>query len=107
MAKTSKAATGAKAAASARTVKLARELRIGSARATFDALREAAAAAERRVVVDARQVEKADAAGLQAVLAGRAQIVRAGKEVAWSGPTPQLKSAAELLGLEQVLGLAP
>jgi anti-anti-sigma regulatory factor len=107
VAKTSKAATGAKAAASARTVKLARELRIASARATFDALRAAAAAAERKVVVDARQVEKADAAGLQAVLAGRAAILRAGKEVAWSGATPQLRAAAELLGLQQALDLAP
>lgn len=88
-------------------MKLARELRIASARATFDALRQAAAGPERRVVVDARLVEKADAAGLQAVLAGRAEIVRAGKEAAWSGATPQLKAAAELLGLQQALGLAP
>lgn len=105
VAKTSKAAPAARAAASARTVRLAPDLRIATARATFDALREAASARERRIVVDARLVEKADAAGLQAVLAGRTELSRAGKELAWSGCTPQLKVAAELLGLQHALEL--
>lgn len=107
VAKTSKATAAGRPAASTRTVKLGRDLRIATAHATFSVLRAAAAGAEQRVVVDARQVEKADAAGLQAVLAGRAEIVRAGKDLAWSEATPQLKAAAELLGLQQALGLAP
>lgn len=86
-------------------MKLGRELRIATARATFDALCDAARSGERKIVIDAQQVEKADAAGLQAVLAGRAELVRAGKDVAWRGSTAQLKAAAELLGLEQALGL--
>jgi anti-anti-sigma regulatory factor len=105
VAKTSKATAATKGATSARTVKLGRELRIAAARETFAALRDAARSGERTVVIDAHQVEKADAAGLQAVLAGRAELVRAGKDVAWRGPTAQMKAAAELLGLEQALGL--
>jgi anti-anti-sigma regulatory factor len=106
VAKTSKAGAG-KAGAEPRTVKLGRELRIATARATFLALSEAAKGAEGRVVLQAGQVEKADAAGLQAVLVGRSALLRAGKDVLWAGCTPQLRTAAELLGLEQALGLAP
>lgn len=105
MAKTSKATAAGRPAASTRTVKLGRDLRIATAHATFGALRDAAAGADAKVVVDARQVEKADAAGLQAILAGRAELARAGKHVAWVGCTPQLVAAAELLGLDGALGL--
>lgn len=86
-------------------MKLGRDLRIGTAAATFRALRLAAQGTERRVVIDGGQVEKADAAGLQALLAGRREIAHAGKILAWSGCTPQLKSAAGLLGLVEALEL--
>ena len=57
------------------------------------------------MLVDGGQVEKADAAGLQALLAGRMELGAAGKSIAWAGCTPQLRSAAELLGLAEALEL--
>jgi ABC-type transporter Mla MlaB component len=100
VAKTSKAAEAVK------TLKLARDLRIAGAAAAYGALREVAEAQDRRVALDARQVEKVDAAGLQALLAGRRLLTEAGKTVTWTGCSAQLKSAAELLGLAEPLGLA-
>lgn len=99
MAKTSKAAEGSK------PIKLGRDLRIATAADTFRVLRAAAAGPDRKVVLDAGQVEKADAAGLQALLAGRLEIRRAGKSLSWKTCTPQLKSAATLLGLAEALEL--
>jgi anti-anti-sigma regulatory factor len=94
-----------KAADTGRAVKLGRDLRIATAAATFHALREAAGAKDAKVVVDGGQVEKADAAGLQALLAGRQALAAAGKKVAWSGCSAQLKAAAGLLGLAGALEL--
>ena len=94
-----------KAAASVRTVKVARDLRIAAAATAFGDLRTAAKAREARVALDAGEVEKVDAAGLQALLAGRRALADAGKEVSWSGCSPQLRSAAELLGLAAPLGI--
>ena len=98
VAKTSKAEPG-------RSIKLGADLRIATASATFQALRQAAAGPGGKVVLDARQVERADAAGLQALLAGRRALQEAGKSVAWTGCTPHLKAAAGMLGLAEALGL--
>jgi anti-anti-sigma regulatory factor len=68
-------------------------------------LRKAAAAPEARCVLDARQVEKVDAAGLQALYAGRDLLARAGKTLGWAGCSPQLAAAAALLGLVDALEL--
>jgi phospholipid transport system transporter-binding protein len=88
-----------------RLIKLGRDVRIATAAATFEALRGAAQGAPAKVTLDAGQVEKTDAAGLQALLAGRLALVRAGKSVAWSGCSAPLKSAAGLLGLAEALEL--
>ena len=87
------------------SIRLTADLRIAQAAATYGALRDAAASASPRVVLDARQVEKADAAGLQALLAGRMAVQNAGKAVSWSGCTPALRDAAGLLGLADALEL--
>ena len=92
-------------AAETKTIKLARDLRIAGAAAAFGALRSAAEAPERRVALDARQVEKVDAAGLQALLAGRQALSGAGKAMSWTGCSPQLTAAAGLLGLAELLEL--
>lgn len=94
-----------KAAAPGRSIKLGRDLRIATASSTFQALREAAGGPDGKVVLDARLVEKADAAGLQALLAGRQALLQAGKSVAWTECTPHLKAAAGMLGLADALGL--
>src|SRR3954465_602865 len=99
MAKTSKAAEGVK------TLKVARDLRIAAAAAVYGELRAAAQGAGNRIALDAKQVEKVDAAGLQALLAGRRVLTDAGKTVTWTGCSAQLRSAAELLGLAQPLGI--
>ncbi len=98
MAKTSKS-SGQK------TIKVPADLRIASASATYSSLREAANGSPARVALDAGAVEKVDGAGIQALLAGRAEIARAGKQLSWSAASPQLKAAAELLGLARALGL--
>lgn len=99
MAKTSKAAEGGK------KVRLERDLRISAAAATYAALRAAAQGKEPRVLLDAGQVEKVDAAGLQALLAGQRLLAASGKSVTWAGCSTQLSSAAELLGLAGPLGI--
>jgi anti-anti-sigma regulatory factor len=99
VAKTNKASEGGK------TIKIGRDLRIASAVSAYGALRAASDGAEDRVMLDARQVEKVDAAGIQALLAGRRELLRAGKAVSWSGCSAQLKSAAGLLGLAKALEL--
>jgi anti-anti-sigma regulatory factor len=94
-----------KTAAPGRAIRLGADLRIATAAATFAALREAAAGPHVQVVLDAKQVEKADAAGLQALLAGCMALERAGKRVEWRSVAPQLTAAAGLLGLADALGL--
>ena len=98
-------AKNAKASGKVRAVKLGGDLRIGTAKAAFDALRGAAAKPERQVALDALEVEKIDAAGLQALLAGRMALAKAGKTVTWTGVSPQLGAAAALLGLAETLEL--
>lgn len=87
------------------SVRLTADLRIASAAATFVALRDAAHAGARKVVLDARGVEKVDAAGLQALVAGRRLLLESGKDVAWSACPEALRSAAGLLGLAGALEL--
>jgi anti-anti-sigma regulatory factor len=92
-------------ASETKTIKLAPDLRIAGAAAAFAALRGAAEAAESAVALDARQVEKIDAAGLQALLAGRRALSGAGKKLSWVGCSAQLAAAAGLLGLAEQLEL--
>ena len=89
----------------AKLVTLEADLRIAGAAAAFAALRSVAGERHARVAVDAGKVEKVDAAGVQALLAGRALLVAAGKTVEWKGGSPKLNAAAELLGLREALGL--
>ena len=84
---------------------MGRDLRVATAASTFASLRKAAGASDARVALDAGQVEKVDAAGLQALHAGRAKLVAAGKSVTWTGCSPQLSAAASLLGLVDALEL--
>ena len=98
-------AKSGKTAGSDKTVKLGRDLRIATAVPVFNAFRDASASKGLEVLVDGGQVEKADAAGLQALLAGRLAVGAAGKSMTWTGCTPQLRSAAELLGLAEALEL--
>jgi anti-anti-sigma regulatory factor len=92
-------------ATEAKSIKIGRDLRVATAAATFAALHKAAGASDSRFALDARQVEKVDAAGLQALQAGRAALVGAGKTVTWTGCSPQLTAAAALLGLVEALEL--
>jgi len=98
-------AKNAKASGKVRAIKLGGDLRIGAAKDAFEALRGAAAKPEKQVALDARDVEKIDAAGLQALLAGRSALAKAGKAVSWTGVSPQLCAAAGLLGLSETLEL--
>lgn len=92
-------------ASEAKTIKVARDLRIAGASAVFSALRSAARESASRVTLDASAVEKVDAAGIQALLAGRRALASAGKQLSWAGASPQLSAAAELLGLAEALEL--
>ena len=101
MAKTGKGSEAGKA------LKVPRDLRIAEAAGAFAALRALAQSADKRVTLDGRAVERVDAAGLQALLAGCRLLSQAGKTVAWAGCSAQLLSAAELLGLAEPLGIRP
>jgi anti-anti-sigma regulatory factor len=94
-----------KASEVVKTIRIARDLRVAAASAAFEALRKAADGAEQRIALDGRQVEKVDAAGLQALLAGRQALLREGKAVSWTGCSAQLRAAASLLGLAGPLEL--
>lgn len=89
----------------AKPVRLARDLRIAAAAATFRALFDACRRPGQIVSIDGRQVEKVDAAGLQAVLGGYQALQRAGKTPRWTGCSVQLTAAAGLLGLSETLEL--
>lgn len=94
-----------KASQAVKTVKVAEDLRIAGAAAAYSTLAAVAAGTEASVSLDGRRVEKIDTAGLQALLAGHQALSRAGKSVRWAGCSPQLKAAAQLLGLAEALGL--
>jgi len=94
-----------KSSEAVKTVRLARDLRVAGAAAAFASLRELAVAGGSRIALDAGQVEKVDAAGLQALVAARRLLADSGKTVSWSGCSAPLRSAAELLGLAEPLGL--
>ena len=98
-------AKSGKSSGSDRALKLGRDVRIATAAAIFDAFREASLAKESSILIDGGQVEKADTAGLQALLAGRRALESAGKKIVWASCAPQLRSAAELLGIARALEL--
>ena len=84
-------------------VALDADLRIGHARATFEAL--AAAESQATVVIDASAVSKVDAAGLQALAAVLVQWRTAGRTWRWDNPGDTLRAAARSAGLDAALGL--
>lgn len=94
-----------KASVKARAIRLDSDLRIGGAVAVLAALRAAADKPEKRVALDGSQVEKIDAAGLQALLVGRQVLAQAGKTVDWTASSTPLRAAAALLGLAESLEL--
>ncbi len=99
MAKTSKALL-------AKSFKVPRDLRIACAASTFHAIRAVAHGSDAGVVLDARHVDKTDAAGLQALLAGRRALASAGKSTSWAGCSAHLRAAAALLGLTEALEIS-
>lgn len=86
------------------TVPLGSDLRIGRARDLYTALVEGAAPGA-VVIIDGTEVAKVDAAGLQCVVAAAVRLRTAGATWRWHNPSPALKSAAQLLGLDGVLEL--
>jgi anti-anti-sigma regulatory factor len=95
----------AKQAGAAKPLKVGNDLRIAQARTLFEAFGAACRAPAQRIVVDAGQVDKADAAGVQALVAGTLLLRQAGKSVTWAGCSPHLRSAADLLGVATLLEL--
>ena len=87
----------------ARLVALGEDLRIAHAAATFETL--ATAAAGGTVAIDASQVARVDAAGLQALAAGLARLHAAGIECRWQQVSATLSTAASLAGLGAALAL--
>jgi len=86
------------------TVPLGADVRIGRARDLYTALIQGAAP-DAVVIVDGSEVAKVDAAGLQCVLAAAVRLRTAGAKWRWHNPSPALRSAAQLLGLDGALEL--
>ena len=84
-------------------VTLGTDLRIAHARVVFEALEGAAARGP--VEIDASEVTKVDAAGLQALAAALIRYRDAGVQWHWNDPSLALVSAARLAGLESTLEL--
>jgi anti-anti-sigma regulatory factor len=82
---------------------LGEDLRIGRAREVADLLSQAAT--EGVVEIDAAQVERVDAAGLQALAAGIARLRAAHVTCRWGAVSPTLSSSAAVSGLASALEL--
>ena len=61
----------------------------------------------RPLAVDGNAVEQLDGAALQLLLAFQLAAVQAGRAPDWRKPSPQLREAVALLGLDGELGLPP
>jgi len=85
-------------------VPLGADLRIGRARDVYTALIQGAVPGT-VVIVEGAEVAKVDAAGLQCVLAAAVRLRTAGATWRWHNPSPALRSAAQLLGLDGALEL--
>ena len=83
------------------TVSLGSDLRIGRAREVFDAL--VAQEKSSVVVIDAADVNKVDAAGVQLLVAAIVRYRTAGAKWRWHNLNPSLSNAARLLGLSDAL----
>ncbi|HSJ49424.1 MAG TPA: STAS domain-containing protein [Gammaproteobacteria bacterium] len=59
------------------------------------------------LALDGSAVEQLDGAALQLLLAFQLAAVQAGRAPDWRKPSPQLREAAALLGLDGELGLSP
>jgi len=94
-----------KQAGAAKTLKVGHDLRIAQARALFEALGAASRAPAERIVLDASHVDKTDAAGIQALVAGTLLLRQAGKSLSWAACSAHLRSAADLLGVARELEL--
>ncbi len=89
--------------AEARLVALGEDLRVAHAAAAFETL--AAAANGGIVAIDASQVARVDAAGLQALVAGLARLRAAGIQWRWQEVSATLSTAVGLAGLGAALAL--
>jgi len=89
--------------AEARIAALGEDLRIAHAAATFETL--AAFADAGTVAIDASQVARVDAAGLQALVAGLARLRAAGVRWRWQEVSATLSTAAGIAGLGAALAL--
>jgi anti-anti-sigma regulatory factor len=85
-------------------VPIGSDLRIGRARDLYATLIQGAVTGT-IVIIDAAEVAKVDAAGLQCVFAAAVHLRTAGATWRWHNPSPALKSAAQLLGLDGALEL--
>ena len=65
----------------------------------------AAVAGEGVLAVDAGEVESVDTAGLQVLIATRAALAAAGRQLRWQRVSPALAEAARLAGATGALGL--
>ena len=94
----------ARSRSESRRVSLGEDLRIGRAREIVQLLGDACTA--KSIEIDAAQVERIDAAGLQALVAGLARLRAAKVTWRWHGASPTLSAAAALAGLAAALELA-
>ena len=84
------------------TVVLGADLRIGGAREVYQALTQPVRSGA-TLVVQGEDVAKVDAAGVQSIVAALVYLRTAGTPWRWHNPSPALKSAAQLLGLDGAL----
>ncbi len=71
----------------------------------FKVLLQQASSQNTPIVLDASQLERIDAAGLQLVTAFFQEAVESGLSVSWRNPTEALVYAADLTGLKEILQL--
>jgi len=89
--------------AESRRISLGGDVRIARAAEVMKLLADARAA--EAIEIDGAEVERVDAAGLQALVAGLSRLRAAKVSCRWSAVSPALAASAELAGLDEALQL--
>lgn len=88
------------------TLTLATDIGIANVEAVKDDLVAGLTSAE-AVILDARDLQRIDTAGIQLLCAFVREAARRQCPVRWVAPSETLRESATLLGVAQTLGLAP
>ncbi len=104
-AKTPKKSAAPESSAATHELNLGEVLEIGKVSSFFEALESALDVDQKNIELNAEQIERADAASLQLLVAFCQEAKALGYSVQWKSPSEQLRNAARHVGLVSTLEL--